>query len=296
MTDNSDPPRLMNKHVPSAILRIDPREDGFKRTGNISKFLAACSSHGVPSDDIFYRDDLIEATPESLCRVARTIISFLKLFETPPIDRGKVITGRGNNSAMNVRSNNSPYSPPSLSLAASSTPDLMQQRSVSPHSAPKRLASPEPTLPPLRSDSPQSGTSCGTVRSVRMLIGITGPKNDEVFSIQVTTPTPKSPFPPHIRSELNHGGSGLMPDPNSLDFPTREPLSSSPTVGDSSRDLPLRQSRTSSNITENTACSSIFDLRRNSSAQNKFGTIRTVTTEATSLGRSEERRVGKECA
>lgn len=30
--------------------------------------------------------------------------------------------------------------------------------------------------------------------------------------------------------------------------------------------------------------SSIFDLRRNSNAQNKFGTVRTVTTEATSLG------------
>ena len=267
----------MNKHVPSAILRIDPREDGLKRTSNISKFVAACSSHRVPSDDLFYRDDLIEATPEALCRVARTIVAFLKLFEMPAVDRGKVISGQGNKSS---------YAPPSLSRAASSTPNLIQQRSISPPSR-KRLASPEPILPPLRSDSPQSGTSCGTARNVNISIGKGGTGNDDVSPVKVTTPTPKSPLPLRLRSKPKHGsdrGSDLPPDSNSLDFPTRESQPSSPSLGDYGQDFPLRQSRTSSNITENTTYSSIFDLRRNSNAQNKFGTIRTVTTEATSLG------------
>ena len=279
--------RLMNKHVPSAILRIDPREDGFKRTSNITKFLAACSSHGVPSDDIFYRDDLIEATPQTLCRVARAIISLLKLFDTEAVDRSKVISGQGNKAAVDVASINTLYSPPSLSRAASSTPNLIQQRSVSPSPARgrKHLTPPEPVLSPLRSDSPQSGTSCGTARNVSMPVRNGGPGNDDVPSMKMTTSTPKSPL--RTRSKLKHGddsGGGLPPDPNSFHFPTREFQSSSPTPGDYGHDFPLRQSRTSSNITENTAYSSIFDIRRNSSAQNKFGTIRTVTTETTSLG------------
>ncbi|KAG8221003.1 Pkinase-domain-containing protein [Butyriboletus roseoflavus] len=268
--------QLMNKHVPSAILRIDPREDGFKRTSNITKFLAACSSHGVPSDDLFYRDDLIETSPETLCRVARTIISFLKLSDTLAVDRSKVIHGQGNR---DVASNNSFYSPPILSRAASSTPNLIQQRSVSPPptSGRKYLASPELALPPLRSDSPHSGTSCGTAGNVSMPVG--NLENDDVPSMKLITPTPKSP----LRTRYDDSGSGLPPDPNSLDFPTRDSQSSIP-MGDYGHDFPLRQSRTSSNITENTAYSSIFDLRRNSSAQNKFGTVRTATTEATSLG------------
>lgn len=287
MTPDSISPRLMNKHVPSAILRIDPREDGFKRTSNITKFLSACSSHGVPSDDLFYRDDLIEATPETLCRVARTITSFLKLSDTPVVDGSKVLSGQADKAGVGVASNNTPYSPLSLSSAASSTPNPIQQRSVSQPPAPggKSLAPPEPVLPPLRSDSPQSGTSCGTARNVNTAVGNNVPEIEDVPSIKMIASTPKSPL--RTRSKLKHsddGGGGFPPDPNSLDFPTHEFQSSSPTLGDYGHDFPLRQSRTSSNITENTAYSSIFDIRRNSSAQNKFGTIRTVTTEATSLG------------
>jgi len=287
MTPYTLSPRLMNKHVPAAILRIDPREDGFKRTSNITKFLSACSSHGVPSDDLFYRDDLIEATPETLCRVARTIISFLKFFDTPVVDRSKVLSGQADKAAVGVASNNTPYSPLSLSRAVSSTPNLIQQRSASQPPAPggKSLPPPEPILPPLRSDSPQSGISCGTARNVNIPIRDNVPEIDYVPSVKMITSTPKSPL--RTRSKLKHSddsGGGLLPDPNSLDFPTHESQSSSPTLGDYGHDFPLRQSRTSSNITENTAYSSIFDIRRNSSAQNKFGTIRTVTTEATSLG------------
>ena len=283
MTTNTLSPRLMNKHVPSAILRIDPREDGFKRTSNITKFLAACSSHGVASDDIFYRDDLIETTPETLCRVARTIISFLKLSDTQAVERSKVLSGQGSKTAVGVAAINTLYSTPSLSRAISSTPNLIQQRSVSPSAAPgrKQLAPPESVLPPSRSDSPQSGTSCSTARNVSTSVRNSGLESGDVPSMKMITSTPKSPL--RTRSKLRQsddGGGGLPPDPNSFDFPTRE---SSSTLGDYSQDFPLRQSRTSSGVTENTAYSSIFDIRRNSSAQNKFSTIRTATTEATSL-------------
>ena len=58
----------MNKLHPGYISRIDKREDGFMRTSNVTKFLAASSSLGVPSDTIFHRDDLIESTPEALAQ------------------------------------------------------------------------------------------------------------------------------------------------------------------------------------------------------------------------------------
>jgi hypothetical protein len=288
----------MNKHPPSISLRIDPREDGLKRTSNITKFLAACSSHGIPSDDLFYRDDLIEATPETLCRVARTIVALLKLFEKPTVDRSKVISGQGKKGAAGVMSNHEPYSPTSISCAASSTPNFLPQRSISPTtstpgSGRKRSTPSEAVLPPLRPDSPQSGTSSGTARNLASGNGRAAPasnsgrENKHVPPFRTSSPPPKSPL--RTRSKSKHSddsGASLLSGLSPLDFPTREPTSqsSSPTAGGDAGDFPVRQSRTSSNLTENTAYSSLFDIRRNSSAQNKFGTIRTVTTEATSLG------------
>ncbi|KIJ20894.1 hypothetical protein PAXINDRAFT_165722 [Paxillus involutus ATCC 200175] len=290
--------QLMNKHPPSISLRIDPREDGLKRTSNITKFLAACSSHGIPSDDLFYRDDLIEATPETLCRVARTIVALLKLFEKPTVDRSKVISGQGKKGAAGVMSNHEPYSPTSISCAASSTPNFLPQRSISPTtstpgSGRKRSTPSEAVLPPLRPDSPQSGTSSGTARNLASGNGRAAPasnsgrENKHVPPFRTSSPPPKSPL--RTRSKSKHSddsGASLLSGLSPLDFPTREPTSqsSSPTAGGDAGDFPVRQSRTSSNLTENTAYSSLFDIRRNSSAQNKFGTIRTVTTEATSLG------------
>lgn len=285
--------QLMNKHCSGTITRIDHREDGFKHTSNITRFIAACSQHGVPSDDIFYRDDLIQATPETLCRVARTIISLIKLFEDPSVGRAKVITGQGRKGAI-IASSSGPYSP-AISRATSSTPNLLP-RSVSPTSpsGPIRgMRSPhERLLPPLRPDSPESGTSAGTAKRVPIRDGSTPASNsdheiDEVPPITGPSPTPRSPFRAHSRSGLPDDSSisplsSLQP----LDIPFPQVSTSqvpSPSTAGYDADYPQRQSRTSSNLTDNTAFSSIFDIRRASSSnQNKFGTIRTFTTEATS--------------
>ncbi|GAW00435.1 cell division control protein [Lentinula edodes] len=74
---------LLNKLRSSSIVRPDPKEDGFARTSNITKFLAACSSYGLANEDLFQRDDLIEASSESLARVARTIIALIKFVDAP---------------------------------------------------------------------------------------------------------------------------------------------------------------------------------------------------------------------
>jgi hypothetical protein len=114
--------RLMNKVRPGSIARVDKREDGVVRTSNVTKFLASCSSTlGLPSQDLFLRDDLMEGSFESLARVSRTIIALIETSENPPPDRPR-LQGRG------------PYGHPSaLSRAAQSTPNLA--RSVSPSSS-----------------------------------------------------------------------------------------------------------------------------------------------------------------
>ncbi|KAG1860705.1 hypothetical protein DFJ58DRAFT_657665 [Suillus subalutaceus] len=284
--------QLMNKHCSGTIARIDHREDGFKHTNNITRFIAACSQNGVPSGDIFYRDDLIQATPETLCRVACTIISLIKLFEDPGVGRAKVITGQGRKGAI-IASSNDPYSP-AVSRAASPTPNLLP-RPVSPPSPSgptRRMRNPHERLPPpIRPDSPQSGTSAGTAKRVPIIDRSTTPASnsdheiDEVPPITGPSPTPRSPFRGHSRTGLPDDSSmsplsSLQP----LDIPFPQVSTSqvsSPSGYDA--DYPPRQSRTSSNLTDNTALSSIFDIRRASSSnQNKFGTIRTFTTEATS--------------
>jgi hypothetical protein len=82
------------KYSSGTITRINHREDGFKHTSN--RFIAACSQHhdDIPSDDIFYRVDLIQATPETLCCVARSITSLIKRFEDPGVGRAKAKAGK----------------------------------------------------------------------------------------------------------------------------------------------------------------------------------------------------------
>ncbi|KAG1767192.1 hypothetical protein EV702DRAFT_1050466 [Suillus placidus] len=287
--------QLINKHRSGTITRIDHREDGFKHTSNITRFIAACSQHGVPSDDIFYRDDLIQATPETLCRVASTIVSLIKLFEDPGVGRAKVITGQGRKGATILASRNDPYSP-AISRAASSTPNLLQRpvSPTSPSGSASRMRSPHERSPPLvRPDSPQSGTSAGTAKRVPIIDRSTTPASnsdheiDEVPPITGPSPTHRSPFRAQSQTGLPDDSSisplsSLQP----LDIPFPQVSTSqvsSPSTAGYDADYPPRQSRTSSNLTDNTAFSSIFDIRRASSSnQNKFGTIRTFTTEATS--------------
>ncbi|KAG2157725.1 uncharacterized protein EDB93DRAFT_1078401 [Suillus bovinus] len=285
--------QLINKHFSGTITRIDHREDGLKQTSNITRFIAACSQHGVPSDDIFYRDDLVQATPETLCRVACTIISLIKLSEDPGVGRAKVITGQGRKGAI-VASSNDPNSP--AISCASSTPNLLPRpvSPTSPSGPTRRARSPhERSLLPVRPDSPQSGTSASTAKRIPIIDRNTTPASnsdhgvDKVPPIQSPSPTPRSPFWAHSRSGLPDDSS-VSPlsslQPLDIPFP-QSPTSqlSNPYTAGCDADFPPRQSRTSSNLTDNTALSSIFDIRRvSSSNQNKFGTIRTFTTEATS--------------
>jgi hypothetical protein len=145
--------RLMNKLRPASMLGPDVREDGIKRTSNVTKFRAACLSYGLPEEDLFQHDDLIEATGDSLARVARTIIALLRFADAPTVERSKVMHGQG-------QKNSSLYSQSGTSSRATlSTPNLTQTPpsvSPTPPSPLRKRYNPPSGLPTVRSDSPDS--------------------------------------------------------------------------------------------------------------------------------------------
>ncbi|TCD71833.1 hypothetical protein EIP91_003176 [Steccherinum ochraceum] len=262
--------QLINKFHPGTVTRVDRREDGFTRTANVTRFLAACTSLGLKSEALFDRDDLIESTPESLCRVSKTVLALFAILDSPLPERSKVIQGG--------RAQNNPYGQGTGSRATASTPNL--QRSVSPVSSPSRQKrfSP-PQLPVVRSDSPnESEGSSGAGTAVA-----SGGDKDTIGSLP--SPPPRSPLrarPSIERSSIADSTRANISD--SVRGSIAE--SFSPSIMTTAR-----QSLASSHLTSTTdtsAFSSLLELQRSSSSQNnKFGTIRTVTTEATSLSPSD---------
>ena len=87
----------MNVLRPQSIKRIEPREDGILRTSNLTKFLETCFVNGFPPEELFLRDDLIDATSESLARVANTIIALVKWAEVPAPTRPHLLRKKGGN-------------------------------------------------------------------------------------------------------------------------------------------------------------------------------------------------------
>lgn len=298
----------MNKLRSSSVVRPDVKEDGFVRTSNVTKFLAACASYGLASEDLFQRDDLIEASGESLARVARTIIALIKFVETPAASRIKFIPGQGKKLVSSPPSSpTSPYSHGTSSRGASSTPNLsiaQMQRSTSPTPLSRKRYSPPSGLPTVRSNSPDEGS--GNSSS-----GKTAQEDD--------TPPPLPPPPvtkevPHImipppRSPLRARSQRMKEDEGGLlhwamgtlsrsvskhtDSPS-SPISSSVGDRESLADSNIRQSMASSAVSDTTAFSSLLDVGRSSS--NKYGTIRTVTTDVTSEAPSFTRTEGSSIA
>ncbi|KAF7308778.1 Cell division control protein [Mycena kentingensis (nom. inval.)] len=298
--------QLMNKLRSSSIVRPDMRDDGFVRTSNITKFLAACSSYGLPSEDLFQRDDLIEATSESLARVARTIIALVQYVDAPIVERSKRLSGQGKVNA--VPSPTSPYG--NTRSAAASTPNLaLHAHSPSPTPLGRKRWSPPADLPSVRSDSPESAGASSSgptpttstmheenIQRDRAPVTIDrGPISDK--ETPLLSPPPRSPLRPSPPTTKVEDAPSLRPlnAPNQLRLPVSGISQSAPSPVDPGP----RQSvaSTSSGMTETTTTtmmSSLLDITRNSF--NKFGTIRTVTTDATSEFPSVTRTEGSSIA
>lgn len=254
--------QLMNKCRPGAIARVDKREDGIARTSNVIKFLASCSTLGLSSNDMFMRDDLIEGSYEALARVARCIIVVVQTSEN---------TSHSKFSREHSLHDTGPYNNKVVSRGTASTPNLFssqaRRRSISPTvgSAPipiPRKRRSQPTgLPPMHSKDSLGSGNDGDVLIARNSSSKHDDCDDQDLDevSPIRTPPPRSPLRPRPSVERTS-----LTDSNCI-----------------------RQSLASSAFTDTTTYSSLLEVQRSSSVQNKYGTIRTVTTEATSFAASD---------
>ena len=263
--------RLMNKLRCSSVVRPDPREDGFVRTSNVTKFLASCSSYGLPNEDLFQRDDLIEASSESLARVAQTIIALIKFAEDTPVDRSKIIAGH-------ARKQSSPSSPyQGTSRAAASSPNLLPTGHSSQPSSPARKRwSPPSGLPTVRSNSPDDAVSKDKAQT--QTVTVHDDRADKSSPV-IMTPPPRSP----LRNRSNKSppneedGQGLFTwavkkvAPQKSMGPTSPPIDE-PSVREIRHSTSSAMTDTSNAMT-GTMFSSLLDAWR--ASFNKFGTIPT---------------------
>ncbi|KAK2463521.1 hypothetical protein APHAL10511_004272 [Amanita phalloides] len=276
--------QFINKLRSTSVVRPDPREDGVYRSSNITKFLAACASYGLPSEELFQPGDLTAVASEQLARVARTIISLINFVDSPL--PSKIISGQGKKSVPVPM----PYQN-SASRGSASTPNLLHS-SHSPPSSPTRRRWPPPSaLPPVRSSSSEEDSNDGGPK--RKDFDNSPDELEEEGLIAVYASTNSSSVP------------RIMPPPRSALRP--RPMRQAQNSGASSgaADIHLdetqnsRQSVASSAMTDTTVTtmlSSILDNSRSWSGQNKFGTIRTVTTEMTSEAPSLSRTEGSSIA
>ncbi|KAJ6591534.1 Pkinase-domain-containing protein [Mycena vulgaris] len=298
---SSPPFRLMNKLRSSSIVRPDSRDDGIVRTSNITKFLAACSSYGLPDEDLFQRDDLIEATSESLARVARTIIALMKYVDAPIVERSKYVPGgQPNTKATSPSSPASPYGQGN-SRTAASTPNLhMHAPPPSPTPLARKRWSPPSDLPTVRSNSPGEGSGASSSGQTSVQNGnIQHDRHAHVSVVNtdrepprdkdqaLLSPPPRSPLRPQSPKVEDEQHGSVFSWVNQVAPPRSVPESTRVSPSTSPRDFDPnpRQSvaSTSSAMTETTTTtmmSSLLDGTRHS--YNKFGTIRTITTDATS--------------
>jgi hypothetical protein len=285
----------MNKLRSSSVVRSDPREDGFVKTSNVTRFLAACASYGLPNEDLFQRDDLIEATSESLARVAKTVIALFKFVDSPPPSRSKFISGR----ATPVPS--LPYGQAANSRASSSTPNLII-KSTSPGSSPTRMRwSPPSDLPTLRSHSPDdNNNTVGADQRLNLLDNYQNAEDNNVGSKRILVSESKKPplRPPRRRPATKHENTwstnASSQNHNPRTDSTRDSVDDA-SIRDSVNDelQHVRPSVSSSMLSETTVITTISSMfGGKSSSSNPFGTIRTMTTDLTSAPPSVSRAEG----
>ena len=256
----------MNKLCSSSIIRPDSREDSLVKTSNVTKFLAACASYGLPNEDLFQRDDLIEATSESLARVAKTVIALFKFVDSPPPSRDKFMSNQA-----------TPILPYAISRASSSTTNLITKPISPVRSSPTRKRwTPVSDLPTLRSHSPDD-----TVRAdpKSNLDDYQNHEDNDAEFIPISVPGP--PRSPLTRPKTKHDDTNVSSSCNHI--PRTEDSTRASICDVSIRDSVsdelqhVRPSVSSSMLSEATVITTISSM-----FEEKSSTIRTVTTNLTS--------------
>lgn len=285
------PSRYLNVLQPTLVARPDPSTTSSARVANISKFVTAAVTFGVPRDEVFERKDLEEGGLRGLARVAACVVAVERVrtekemggnvrSEKTNRDEGKVSAKGGE-----VRSKASP--PPASSRSAinkSSSTGVAGISTTAVYSAHPVGSVSTPNLLATRSASPGSQG----VMKQQPLIQIQKQKQK-----QQKRWTPPGPGLATVRSAspVDAGGRASGESERGRDrgdededvFGPMEFVDSSGALGSPHRAGARTSIASSSQATDTTnAHSSLFDPH--SSMHTRYGTIRTVTTEATSLG------------
>ena len=116
-------------------MRVDPLEDGFKSSSNLTKFHAAADRvFNLTANDLFDRDDLLQGVPEGAYRVICSIIALIMRVGGELLVAGRAVSRISHRKAHADSSThpNSSYGTRSK-VASLSTPNLSTlQHSVSP--------------------------------------------------------------------------------------------------------------------------------------------------------------------
>jgi hypothetical protein len=155
--------RLLNKLRPGSISRVHSHEDGILRRSNVSKFLASCSAIGLPPEDLFLPDDLVEGPSHSLARVVRTITALVEWAEGSAPTNSHSLPDRGD-----VNPEHLPPIPPLRLRSRPERPRVTVSTEVLPPSplfvgstriAPRELPPPRPPRSPRRPLTPNLHTT-----------------------------------------------------------------------------------------------------------------------------------------
>jgi hypothetical protein len=153
---------------PGSIPRVDAHEDGILRRSNVTRFLETCSADGLPAEDLFLPNDLVEGTPHGLARVARTI-NALVTWEVAEVSTPTSFHSFPDESSVNPEELSSfslcLLSKPERPLVTASAGDLSR---VPPSAASARMATCE--LPPPR--PPRSPRRPPTHKSPQRVAGV----------------------------------------------------------------------------------------------------------------------------
>jgi hypothetical protein len=250
----------MNKLRPGSLTNPSTVEDGFVFNSNVTRFLAACSQHGVSAEDLLQRNGFIEASAESLARVARVVLSLFKIMETPTLaERSRILNGEGNSGTQRGLHASSPVTElePNPAVARSMFSTVKSTRKT-------QGITPTPVLPTIID------------RGLDTFRKKLGPQVTTDHRLLISPP-PRSPLRARIISSRRDGISfklNSLADRGSLGEPRTD----------------SRQWLASLTRTDTTGFSPSMEVQRSTSSgsADHFGTVHTMATNATSIHANDD--------
>ncbi|WVW82154.1 hypothetical protein I302_104160 [Kwoniella bestiolae CBS 10118] len=243
---------------PSHIPRLNVTEDGILRATNLTRFITACQTVGLPDAEIFGLADLQEGSEVSIGRVAQTVVALARL--AGPGAAGVSRAKSPSSSRPGSRSNSRP---PSRTATSTSPPTSPRRASVDLSSPTKRLstdkiiASPKASPNGINMDRSGSNESQNELHA-KLVIATdknAGSSVDDPSSFKTPTTStfalpPTSSEPPAIRrTPLSRASTQPNVSPIRPKSPTSSPSSRSITPVTRSGNLQIRPSLQPRNTT-----------------------------------------------